>query len=74
MQSTASGPLERAEDETEQVTGRSLAQINNRLFEVAGTIFLSQVLHLQVSHLFYQSIIVEQKIPSRGEGFHLLLR
>jgi hypothetical protein len=44
-------PRERAAEEVHQVTGRSLAQVNSRLFELAGTTYLSQVLHLQVSIL-----------------------
>jgi hypothetical protein len=43
-------PPKQAAEETHKVTGRSLAQINSRLFELTGTLYLYHVLHLQVSH------------------------
>jgi hypothetical protein len=55
-QGTAFYPSEREQGEAHNVTGRSLAQVNSRLFELTSTLFLNQVLHLQVSSSSVQSI------------------
>jgi hypothetical protein len=62
MQGTACNPLERAADEAPNLQGRSLAQINSRLFELTGTLNLYHVLHLQVSHKSAQIIEIERKM------------
>jgi hypothetical protein len=56
MQGTAPNPPEQAAEEANQVTGRTLTQINSRLFELTGTFYLSHIVHLQVSHLSLQII------------------
>jgi hypothetical protein len=71
-QGTADGAPELASKETSQMTGRSLAQINSRLFELTGTMYLAQVLHLQVSCFFQENASGEDKILChRGEGQYL---
>jgi hypothetical protein len=69
MQGRDRSPPEQAAEEVHQVTGRSLAQIRSRLFELTGTIYLSHVLHLLVSNLLVQSVAREPEILSRGASF-----
>jgi hypothetical protein len=66
-QGTARNLLEGAAEEDHQVRGRSLAQINSRLFELTGSIYLSHIVHLQGSHLSLQSINDELEIFSRDD-------
>jgi hypothetical protein len=55
-QGTADGTPELAAEEFCQVTGRSLEQVNSRLFELTGTMYLAQVLNFQVSCFLHESI------------------
>jgi hypothetical protein len=64
-QGKACGTTGRATQDAHQ--GRSLAQINSRLFELTGTAYLAKVLHLQVSHLSLQRLM-EHKILSGGDN------
>jgi hypothetical protein len=59
--------------ETQDAQGRSLAQINSRLFELTGTAYLGKVLHLQVSHLSLQRLM-EHKTISGGDNILALFR
>jgi hypothetical protein len=61
--------LERAAEEVHPLMGRSLAQVNSRLFELAGSLYLSDVLHLQVSHLFAPNVAKDRYFLLRGHSF-----
>jgi hypothetical protein len=61
MQGTARNPPKQAAEEARNLKGRTLAQINSRLFELTGTLNLYHVLHLQVSRISAQSIEIEHK-------------
>jgi hypothetical protein len=67
-QGTAPHPPDQSAEEVEvdSVMGRSLAQINSRLFELTGTLYLNHVLHLQVNPFPVQSIEVEQTSSQKG--------
>jgi hypothetical protein len=65
-QGTARGTPKDTAEEAHITMGRSLPQIKSRLFELTGTLFLSYVLRLQVSHCFVESIDVEHNILARG--------
>jgi hypothetical protein len=56
----------------QQLTGRSVAQINSRLFELVGTSFCFFTLHLQVSQLF--KVVYQQSVGLRSFGVRLLCK
>jgi hypothetical protein len=67
-QGTAPHPPDTSTEDGHAVTGRSLAQINSRLFELTGTGYLSHVLNLQVNHFPVQSLEVQQDSLIEGDN------
>jgi hypothetical protein len=55
-QGTAPHPPEQSAEEVHNVKGRSLAQIQSRLFELTGTLYLKYVIHLQVNPFSAQNL------------------